>query len=1021
MLTNIIAQTKEITFNHISLEDGLSQSVILDVVQDSSGFLWIATQDGLNRYDGQEFKIFKNLPEDTNSISGNWINTLSIGNDSTLWIGTFRNGFGKFNTKTHKFKRFILDTAKNKKKYAIGKIIPFNNYLFVSTYGNGLYQINLYNNQIKHFQHNPKNSTSIEANFVRSMILSKNKFLWIGTTKGLDKFEIEKGKFIHYFSEESKQKLFENFIITLLEDSNNKLWIGTRKGLNIFDPETKQLYKYSSSSKKNSLKDKTIIDLFEDSYKFVWIGTWKGGLNKTINKISSHNFDYSDIKFNYYTKQDYEPNSISGNYVRKIYEDRSKNLWVGTWGSSLNKINLKPKKFHTITGNKNKPIHTSHSFVRCFTLDNQNRLWVGTAGAGVDIFDSSFTKSIRHSFVNNFQKNLGRDRVYSLFTDSNGDVWIGLGDGLVKWNAKKNKFYNIPIKKYLPEIKENILVNSIVEFNGYFIFSTSSGLLLFRKANQKFYKLTFTDNRYKIPKKEISYLLKEDENNLLVGTNKSFVFKLKLKNNNSTLPEVISIISYQDKIPKNYFGSKRVNFMLKDNKGFIWFATSKGLYRFDKQMNSVRIFLEKDGLPNEIIYSVLQDNLGNIWVSTNKGISKIYLKNKKYVLKNFDVTDGLQGNEFNQASCYKTAEGTLYFGGINGFSYFNPAELKENIFTPNSVITNIKIFNKEIPDLQKVLSNKNFIVNYSDKMLTFTFAALEFTNPTKNNFAYKLQGFDKIWINSKHERRATYTNLNPGKYKLLIKTSNDDNIWGKEVAALNLIVKPPFWMTWWFLLLVISSIILLAFLIHKYRVERLLEMERLRIKIASDLHDEIGPLLTQISLTADSINYDSDIKKIKKRSSSIRNRSREMIALLSDVIWSIDARKDKFENLLDRMQDFTNSLADENEIKFVINKNISEMNKILKVDFRQNIFLIFKETINNSVKHSGCTQIIIDINYQNKEFTMKIMDNGKGMNINEVYKGNGIKNIKMRAKNINANIEFISKNGLTIFLKTNYV
>ena len=228
-------------------------------------------------------------------------------------------------------------------------------------------------------------------------------------------------------------------------------------------------------------------------------------------------------------------------------------------------------------------------------------------------------------------------------------------------------------------------------------------------------------------------------------------------------------------------------------------------------------------------------------------------------------------------------------------------------------------------------------------------------------------------------------------------------------------------MTWWFISFSIGTILLILFFIHRYRVKRLLEIERLRIKIASDLHDEVGPLLTQISITADSINYDTDMQKIKKRSTSIRDRSREIRSSLSDVIWSIDARKDKFENLIDRMQDLCNSLLDENEIQLTFNKNIADMNKILKVDFRQNIFLIFKESINNAVKHSGGTKIIVDVQYKKNEFTMKISDNGRGLNLKKVQKGNGLNNLKMRAQRIHAKISFINNNGLTIVLKTNYL
>lgn len=1013
------AQINERKFNHLSLKDGLSQSVILDIVQDSTGFLWIATQDGLNRYDGNEIKILKYSPYDSNTVSSNWINALAVGDDSTLWIGTLRSGLDKLNLKTYNFTHFNYSSKNQKKIFAINNIIPFQNkYLFISTWGDGFYKINLLNNNVKHYKHNAKNSNSINGDMVHAMILSKDKFLWLGTTQGLCKYEIETEHFTQYLND-STNKLPENFVITLLEDSNNKIWIGTRKGLCIFNEQTNRLIKYTSvGSLLNALSDKTIINLYQDTFGYIWIGTWEGGLNRTEQSVLFPKIDYTNLHFLKYLNSDTKPYSISGNYVRKLFEDRSNNLWIGTWGSSLNRTNLKAAKFHTITGNQKDALHTSHNFIRTFTEDSKGRLWIGTAGRGIDIYNPKKNKFTNYTFSKN--KSIGKDRIYSLHTDSQNNIWIGLGDGLVKWNSQKNKFKEFNIKKDMQGITDNILINGIVEYKNYMIFSSSIGLITFNKTKKKFSKLLFNKNIKTNNLDEISCLLKDSKNNLWVGTLKYFLSKLSLEEKDNTL-KVINVSNYLNKIPKVLKGSKRVNHINEDSEGYIWISTSLGLYKFDRKNNSLNVLTEKDGLPNDVIYASLEDSDKNIWVSTNKGLARISSMNGNYSIVKYDISDGLQDNEFNQSSCYKSAKGILYFGGINGFSFFNPNELKENTFIPNPVITQIKILNKEIPNLNKVISSKKLIVDYSDKMLTFTLAALEFTNPSKNKYAYKLEGFDEFWIYSGNERHATYTNLNPGKYTLKIKASNDDEIWSKGIDALNITVKPPFWMTWWFITFSIATIFLILFFIHRYRVKRLLEMERLRIKIASDLHDEVGPLLTQISITADTINYDTDIQKIKKRSTSIRDRSREIRSSLSDVIWSIDARKDKFENLIDRMQDFCNSLLDENEIQLTFNKSISDMNKILKVDFRQNIFLIFKESINNAVKHSGGNKITVDVQCKKNEFSMKISDNGKGLDLEKVQKGNGLNNLKMRAQKIHAKISFINKNGLTIALKTNYV
>ncbi len=1005
-----------IKFEKLTLEDGLSQSVVLDVVQDSSGFLWIATQDGLNRYDGSEFKIFKYSPLDSSTIPDNWINALAVGNNSTLWIGTFRSGLTRLNLKSYKFTQIVLDSTEHDVTFPITKIIPFQNYLFVATMGNGFFIIDLLQNRIKHFK---SNSTTMNYDNVRSAILENEKYLWLGCSNGIFKFNVKTENFIKVFEDE----LSDNYILSMMQDSNKNLWIGTREGLNIYSISQNKIFTYSNSAQlENNLSDETIVDIHQDSFGFVWVGTWKGGLNKTNLSINSAKFDYSKIQFQVFTHLTNDNSSVSGNYIRKIFEDKSKLLWIGTWGSALSKCNINNPKFYTVTSNKEDKIHTSHSFIRTFTMDKDNRLWVGTAGGGLDIFNPQKNKFINYSFTKKLPNTIATNRVYSLKTDSVGDIWIGLGAGLVKWNSKSNKFIYFDISKDISGVQKQLLINGIEEYDGYMIITSNRGMFAYDRNIDKFleFKVHINDSLKTLDfQKEITSLFKDRENNFWLGTTKSFLYKFVIKKASEGYLVVEKIDEYNSRIETKYIGRKRVNNIYQDSKGYIWIATSLGLLRFDEGKDKFKVFTENEGLPNDIVYSVLEDNQNNIWASTNKGLAKLTSKSNGYAITHYDISDGLQDNEFNQSSCYKGKDGILYFGGINGYSYFNPEKIRDNSNIPNTVVTKIKLFNKEIRNLNKVLSRKEIVVDYSDKMLTFDFASLEFTNPNKNKYAYKLEGFDDFWINNGNENSATYTNLYPGSYKLKIKSSNNDGIWGKEKLALSVIVNPPFWMTWWFILLAILLITLIIVVVYNYRVNRLLEMERLRTKIASDLHDEVGSLLTQISISADLINYDSNIDKIKGRGSLIRNKSREIMGAMSDVIWSIDARNDKLENLIDRMQDFASSLLDEKDILLDFQKSVHNSNKELKIDLRQNIFLIFKEAINNSVKYSDCTKITVNISYLTKEFTMKISDNGKGMDLTKQYKGNGLKNMKMRADRISGKIKFESKNGLTIFVILN--
>ncbi len=1009
------SQSENQRFENITLEDGLSQSVVLDIVQDSTGFLWIATQDGLNRYGGKEFKIFKYIPSDSTTIPDNWINALAVGNDTTLWIGTFRNGLSKLNLNSYRFSRIKLMSGGRKISSPVTALIPYKNYLFVTTLGSGLFRINLKTNRSKQYSNDEENTNPNIRNYIRSALLYGNN-LWLGTGDGLIKYNIE----TETFTGKLTGKLSDSFILSLMKDSKGNIWFGVRNGFYIYNPVNEKLRAYTNSrAKKSRLSDKTVVNIFEDSYGYVWLGTWKGGVNKTKLSLTSGDFDYSRIKFDSFKHSDKKRFSIPGNYVRKIFEDKSKLLWIGLWGNSLAKTDLKPPKFKTVTSDVNNRIHTSHSFVRAFTMDKKGRLWVGTAGGGLDIFNKKLNKFDNHTFENERPNSIGANRVYSLETDSDGNIWAGLGDGFVEWDSGRNRFRFWDVHKDIPGVDKHILVNGIALYKKHIIISSNEGLFIFDKTKRKFSKLRFADSLRNINfNKEFTCMKKGNGNNLWIGTYKSFLYMLTLSGRKNSAPVVTALKSYSEKINDRFSGRKRVNDIYAGSGNFVWVSTSLGLVRLNTKTDSMKVFTEREGMPNNICYAALEDDANNIWVSTNRGLAKLSFVKNKFRIKRFDASDGLQGNEFNQSSSFKAPDGTLYFGGINGYSYFNPEQLKENSVVPQTVITGIKIFNKEIPNLYQVLSKKQLTVDYSEKMLTFDFASLEFSNPGKNRFAYKLEGFDNSWINIGNKNSAIYTNLYPGRYRLKIKSSNNDNIWGKENMALAIVVNPPFWMTWWFILLMIILIASVILAVYNYRVNRLLEMERLRTKIASDLHDEVGSLLTQISISADLIKYDSDISKIKGRGGLIRNKSREIMSAMSDVIWSIDARNDKLENLIDRMQDFASSLISDKDILLSFNKNIADYNKILKVDFRQNVFLIFKEAINNAVKYSECDKIFVRITYSSKEFTMEISDNGIGLDLNAPGKGNGLKNMKMRAEKIGAELELINKKGLTILLKS---
>jgi len=351
-----------------------------------------------------------------------------------------------------------------------------------------------------------------------------------------------------------------------------------------------------------------------------------------------------------------------------------------------------------------------------------------------------------------------------------------------------------------------------------------------------------------------------------------------------------------------------------------------------------------------------------------------------------------------------------------GLNAFYPDGILGNSYLPPIVLTSFRIFDQPVSFNLSALAEHTIELEYSQNFFSFEFAALDFTSPTSNEYAYMMEGFDKDWIYAGPRRYASYTNLDPGKYLLKVKGTNSDGIWNETGTFLNIFITPPFWQVWWFRVLVILAIIALLYLLHKYRLAKLLEIERLRVRIASDLHDDVGSTLTKIALHSELIQSSSDQSQAKHASKEIGTMSREIIGTMSDVVWSIDARNDTLKNLLDRMHDFVFSVLTMKEIQVEFKTDNLNLDKKIAIDFRQNIFLIFKEAINNIAKHSAATEVKVYLENRRNGFLLRIADNGRGYDPEKSKNGNGLKNIKLRSERLGGKLTINSNHGVEIIL-----
>ncbi|MCB9248214.1 MAG: ATP-binding protein [Ignavibacteriales bacterium] len=409
----------------------------------------------------------------------------------------------------------------------------------------------------------------------------------------------------------------------------------------------------------------------------------------------------------------------------------------------------------------------------------------------------------------------------------------------------------------------------------------------------------------------------------------------------------------------------------------------------------IRVIDAEDGLTNNTIADIHESDDGKIFLSTFSGISVIQNLHDSLTIRNITNKDGLINNNCLIDGSYLDQDGNLWITTQDGISKYNPKKDEVNTTLPKIYITGLQIFNADFP-LNKFLKDPE--LNHDENYLRFIYTGLNLSAPEQIKYKYRLSGIDKDWVLS-DGNSVQYTHLDQGNFVFEVATRNEWGYWSEPVS-LAFIINPAWWETWWFRLLFISFISGLLWLAFQYRLNYLLKLERLRTKIASDLHDEVGSLLTQISVNADSLSYIEDSEKIKEKGSFIRSKSTEVINMMSDVIWSIDSRNDNLESLVDRIQNFAQSFLEQKDIALNFSNDIQNLQKTLKIDFRQNIMLIAKEAINNAVKYSDCSKIDIVMNYKNDKFELQISDNGKGFDMQNVKKGNGLKNMKMRAKSI---------------------
>lgn len=791
-------------FDHLTIEQGLSQSSINAIFQDSRGFMWFGTQDGLNRYDGYSFKVYKPDPDNDASLSDGWITSIVEDKDGFLWIGTNQGGLNRFDPKLETFTHYAhdpdnlfslndnhvnqlfvdhegnlwvgtmhgmdrFDKTKNNFAHYLTNLSKFqkndeysitaihqdqHGQFWVGTAGSGFLKFYPATNSFDAYQSNPDNPSTISSDYITSIAEDEHSIIWVGTRRGLNRFDPNTGWFARFTRTELNlgdnvtgdqtndisvrtqgvdRNLSSNAVNTLVVDSTGNLWIGTSKGLNRYEPGQGFVQYLNDPSYSRSLSNNSVMSLYEDNSGAIWIGTWAGGVNL---------YDRQRDLFSYYRHDPQDPNSLPDNSIGPIFVDSTGYAWIGTAASGLNRHPWNTNQFFNFQYDARNPSGLSSNDVTSIAQDQDSFLWIGSQN-GLDKFNPR-TMVVAAHYRNDPANpdSLSNNRVYTVFVDRANNVWAGTYTGLDQLDRTTGKFTHYVHKADDPASLSGNLVYAMAEDQDgkLWVGTFESGLNLFDPR-------TGTFKQYRRDPKDKTTL-----------------------NNDSILA------------------------IYRDTKGRIWIGTGGGgLNLYHPASDSFSYYLEKDGLPNGVVYGILEDDFGNLWMSTNYGISRFNPETK--VFRNFDAGDGLQSNEFNSSAYAKGKHGEMYFGGVNGLTVFHPANIADNPFWPQVALTSLTQDDKPLAVGTSVETVQSIELHYPQNSFDFNFAALSYNQPHKNQYAYFLEGFDTNWHYIGTKRDGRYTNLPGGQYTLLLKAANSDGVWNETPTRIAVTVVPPFWQT----------------------------------------------------------------------------------------------------------------------------------------------------------------------------------------------------------------------------------
>ncbi|MHB8054889.1 MAG: two-component regulator propeller domain-containing protein [Candidatus Aminicenantales bacterium] len=784
-------------FGHLTILDGLGQGSAMAMIQDKKGFIWIGTEDGLNRYDGYNFKIYRS-GADPNSLSDTLVNTLFLDSQNVMWVGTMK-GLNRYNQDRDDFTQFHPHRV-NPKSLSHDNVTAISEdaagTLWFGTAGGGLNAFDRGTESFRAYVNEAGNPKSLNRNEITSLRYSRQGYLWVGTENGLNRFDPLSGECVRFLNDPTNSNTLSGGRVQAIhEDEDGTIWIGTGTGLNRLDPTSGRITRFAhASNNSRSLSSNLVMAIRRDRLNRLWIGTQDG-----LNLYDEKGGDFTVLR-----NDAGDPKSISLDDIYSLFEDRTGVFYVGTRGRGIDELVAEKSRFVLYQHRRDNPQSLASDYTRAISESpDGRRLYVGLQDRGVDIIDRETETYTHLHTIEGVANSLNSNLIYALAVDRSGVLWIGTyGGGLNVYDPRTKTIQHYVNRPGDPtSLSYNDIRCLIVDrFDRVWIGTDGGGLNMFDPKTKKFQR--FQNNPAdpsSLSHNLVRSLLIDHEGTLWAGTFGGGVNRFDEKTGSFT------VMRHSAVDPNTLCGDFIPN-MAEDAQNRLWIGTTTGLNLYTPQDGKFVCFTQaKDGLPNDAIYGILLDDEGYVWTSSNRGLARLNPKTR--AVKTYDISDGLPSNEFNGGSRFRSKSGEMFFGGTNGLSAFFAANLKDNPYPPEVVITNFEVFNKSVPVgrpvngkviLEKSITETTDItLRYRDRLISFEFAALHFVAPEKNRYAYMMEGLDKDWNQVEGRRYVSYTNLAPGRYVFRVRASNNDGVWNDRGAAVRVRVVPPFYMIRW--------------------------------------------------------------------------------------------------------------------------------------------------------------------------------------------------------------------------------